>query len=248
MAFRGGRGGARGGMIKGATWEHDPTIKLDTKPSEDYPRHPNLKRPSPLSPHERTQVKYYRTLRDKIHRGPLYTHSTRRDLDDPLRTFGEDQLNEQYGREKKADFDPFLGVETYSMKYERKKRSIPLLSGRTYHKDFFPPELWPVLDGENENTAAKKAAKKNAVVAVMSTQDPSERTKAILERIERVAGAEGAEGEGEEALEDEEEEEEDYNYEDDEDEMGGDYDGEQYFENGEEDDDDGGDGGGGDDY
>ncbi|PQE06183.1 hypothetical protein CJF30_00005148 [Rutstroemia sp. NJR-2017a BBW] len=228
MAFRGGRGGARGGMIKGATWEHDPTIKLDTKPSEDYPRHPNLKRPSPLSPHERTQVKYYRTLRDKIHRGPLYTHSTRRDLDDPLRTFGEDQLNEQYGREKKADFDPFLGVETYSMKYERKKRSIPLLSGRTY--------------------PAKKAVKKNAVVAVMSTQDPSERTKAILERIERVAGAEGAEGEGEEALEDEEEEEEDYNYEDDEDEMGGDYDGEQYFENGEEDDDDGGDGGGGDDY
>lgn len=37
MAFRGGRGGARGGGIKGATWEHDATLKLDFTPSEDYP-------------------------------------------------------------------------------------------------------------------------------------------------------------------------------------------------------------------
>jgi DNA-directed RNA polymerase III subunit RPC7 len=41
----------------------------------------------------------------------------------------------------------------------------------------------------------------------------------------------------------------DYDYEDDEAEMGGDYDGEQYFDGGEEDDDGGNDdGGGGDDY
>lgn len=37
MAFRGGRGGARGGGIKGATWEHDPTLKLDFTPNSDYP-------------------------------------------------------------------------------------------------------------------------------------------------------------------------------------------------------------------
>jgi DNA-directed RNA polymerase III subunit RPC7 len=37
MSFRGGRGGARGGMLKGATWEHDPTIKLESAPSELFP-------------------------------------------------------------------------------------------------------------------------------------------------------------------------------------------------------------------
>ena len=36
MSSRGGRGGARGGL-KGATWEHDPTIKLESAPSELFP-------------------------------------------------------------------------------------------------------------------------------------------------------------------------------------------------------------------
>jgi hypothetical protein len=36
MSFRGGRGGGRGGL-KGATWEHDPTIKLESAPSELFP-------------------------------------------------------------------------------------------------------------------------------------------------------------------------------------------------------------------
>ncbi|KAJ8058550.1 hypothetical protein OCU04_012729 [Sclerotinia nivalis] len=243
MAFRGGRGGSRGGGIKGATWEHDATLKLDFTPNDDYPRHPNLKRPSPLTPQERTQVKYYRTLRDKIHRGPLYTHSTKRDTEAPAKTFGEKQFNEQYGRQTKADFDPFLGVETYSMKYQRKKRAIPLVSGMNFNKEFYPKELWSVLDGEEE----AKVAKDNAALAAMGNEDPSERTKALLAKIERATGVEGAEGE-EDLGEEEVEEEQDNDYEDDEEDMGGDYDAEQYFENGEDDDDDGGDGGGGDDY
>ncbi|QSZ30969.1 hypothetical protein DSL72_000529 [Monilinia vaccinii-corymbosi] len=242
MAFRGGRGGARGGGIKGATWDHDADLKLDFTPNDDYPRHPNLKRPSPLTRQERTQVKYYRTLRDKIHRGPLYTHSTKRDTDVPVKTFGEAQFNAQYGRDIKADFDPFHGVETYSMKYQRMKRAIPLVSEMSFNKEFFPKELWSVLDGEEE----VKAAKDNAALAAMGDEDPSERTRALLAKIEQATGVEGAEGEGDDVGE-EEEEEQDNDYEDDED-MGGDYDAEQYFENGEEDDDDGGDGGGGDDY
>ncbi|RAL67817.1 hypothetical protein DID88_008544 [Monilinia fructigena] len=188
MAFRGGRGGARGGGIKGATWDHDADLKLDFTPNDDYPRHPNLKRPSPLTRQERTQVKYYRTLRDKIHRGPLYTHSTKREY-----------------------------------RYTR-----IMVSSR-----------W-----EEE----VKAAKDNAALAAMGEEDPSERTRALLAKIERATGVEGAEGEGEDMEEEEEEEEQDNDYEDDEEDMGGDYDAEQYFENGEDDDDDGGDGGGGDDY
>jgi DNA-directed RNA polymerase III subunit RPC7 len=38
MSYRGGRGGARGGGgLKGATWEHDPDVKLESKPSDLFP-------------------------------------------------------------------------------------------------------------------------------------------------------------------------------------------------------------------
>lgn len=130
------------------------------------------------------------------------------------------------------------------MKYQRKKRAIPLVSGMNFNKEFYPKELWSVLDGEEE----AKAAKDNAAIAAMGEEDPKERTKALLAKIERATGVEGAEGEGEDMGEEEEEEEQDNDYEDDEEDMGGDYDAEQYFQNGEDDDDDGGDGGGGDDY
>lgn len=36
---RGGRGGARGGMLKGVTWEfdHESTSLIDSKPSDLFP-------------------------------------------------------------------------------------------------------------------------------------------------------------------------------------------------------------------
>lgn len=129
------------------------------------------------------------------------------------------------------------------MKYQRKKRAIPLVSGMNFNKEFYPQELWSVLSGEEE----AKTAKDNAALAAMGEEDPSEKTRALLAKIQQATGVEGAEGE-EDLGEEEIEEEQDNDYEDDEEDMGGDYDAEQYFENGEDDDDDGGDGGGGDDY
>jgi hypothetical protein len=35
--FRGGRGGGRGDMLKGATWEYDASIKLESKPTDLFP-------------------------------------------------------------------------------------------------------------------------------------------------------------------------------------------------------------------
>jgi DNA-directed RNA polymerase III subunit RPC7 len=196
-----------------------------------------------LSNRERRQVKNYKRLQDEIRQGPLYTEPTKRDGDGPAKTFSEAQFNSQYGVKSKADTDPFTGVETYSMKYAPKKQTMPTLSGRPFNKEFFPKELWATLDGEDGQKTRKSlgiAAKKSLILGG-SSDDSEERSRILLEKIKNVAGAEDdmEVEEEEEAIE----EEEDYDFEDDEQEMGGDYDGEKYFDNGEGDSDDGGDAG-----
>ena len=69
-------------------------------------------------------------MRRTIKQGPYYTESTKRNTDTNVKIFGEDQCNKQYGSKSAADFDPFTGVETYSMQYTRPKRTIPDLSTR----------------------------------------------------------------------------------------------------------------------
>jgi len=146
---RSGRGGRRGGILKGATWEHDASIKLESKPSDLFPvgfpdtvastsvltisqPHPNLKRPAPLSDKEKRQIKHYKNLQDQFHRSPIYTQSTKRDPDSKAKTFSEDQVNRQYGGNRKADMNPFLGVETHSMRQAPKKNLLPRLSERPF--------------------------------------------------------------------------------------------------------------------
>jgi DNA-directed RNA polymerase III subunit RPC7 len=151
MAGRGrGRGGFGGGpgQLKGATWEHDATIKLESKPSDLFPvivyiflhsfstnnnqSHPNLKRPAPLSDRELNQIKHYKCLQTQIHRGPLFTQPSKRDPEAPAKTFSEVQFNNQYGNNRQAEIDPFNGVETYSMRYAPKKNVLPKLSDRPF--------------------------------------------------------------------------------------------------------------------
>lgn len=146
MAGRGrGRGGFNPGQLKGATWEYDATAVLETKPSELFPvsisvcaqsldltltsqPHPNLRKPAPLTEKELREINNYRNLQAKIHRGPLFTQSTKRNAEAPTRIFSEAQANAQYGGNAKADMDPFTGVETYSMRYAPKKNTLPKLS------------------------------------------------------------------------------------------------------------------------
>lgn len=59
MSARGGRGGFARGGLKGATWEHDPGVKLESAPSELFPvcqlepltkgDHTNRSRNTPIS-------------------------------------------------------------------------------------------------------------------------------------------------------------------------------------------------------
>jgi hypothetical protein len=59
MSARGGRGGFARGGLKGATWEHDPGVKLESAPSELFPvcqlepltegNHTNRSRNTPIS-------------------------------------------------------------------------------------------------------------------------------------------------------------------------------------------------------
>jgi DNA-directed RNA polymerase III subunit RPC7 len=198
--------------------------------------HPNLKKPKPLSGKEKRQIKAQKKIQEDIRRGPLYTEPTKRDTDAPAKTFSEDQFNSQYGSKSKADIDPFHGVETYSMKYAPKKRTIPQLSARPFNKELFPKELWDVLDGESGEEVKKHinriAEKKSLMMSDSKSKGTEEKTRIVLEKIKNATGGE-EDGELDEEEENAEEEEQDYDFEDDENEMGGDYDGEKYFDNGE---------------
>lgn len=141
-----------------------------------------------------------------------------------------------------------MGVPTYTMKYEKKERAMPQLSGRPFIKEFFPQELWGTLDGTDGHGGTVKGATRKKLILASDKANMSveEKRRAMMEKIGEVT----ADGPEDEVMEEEgegEEEEQDYNYEDDEDEMGGDYDAEQYFDDGDGGDDDEG-GGGGDDY
>ncbi|KFY62886.1 hypothetical protein V496_04341 [Pseudogymnoascus sp. VKM F-4515 (FW-2607)] len=245
---RGGRGGGRGGMLKGVSWEYDPTQTLDSAPTELFPDY-TIPFASPASPTEQRAVRLYKDLREQIHHGPLYTKAPPRDPNTAPKVFGEEQENELFEMRGRTDTDPFVGVPTYTMKYDRKERAIPMLSGRPFIKAFFPPELHATLEGSDglaaRNTISRAIRKKLILAREpgLAGATEEERKRALLAKLDGAAEEDGEEEEGEE-----EGEEEDYNYEDDEEEMGGDYDAEQYFDDGGEGGDDDEGGGGGDDY
>jgi DNA-directed RNA polymerase III subunit RPC7 len=158
------------------------------------------------------------------------------------------------------------------MKYDQKQRSIPQLSNlpfskytvtstiyfrllnRIQDKNLFPKELWSTLEGEEGEEARRtinKGVKKLLQLSRADSPDelshltPEERKKQMEDRMKNIEDDEAG-GEEEMFGENDEEEEEDVDYENDEAEMGGDYDAEQYFDDGDKDDD--GDDAGGDDY
>merc|ERR1712000_415132 len=186
MAGRGrGRGGFNPGQLKGATWEYDAGAILETKPSELFPPHPNLKKPAPLTAKERREINNYRSLQAKIHRGPLYTQSTKRNADAPTKVFSEEQFNAQYGGNAKADMDPFTGVETYSMRYAPKKNTLPKLSDAPFDKSLFPEELWDTLEGKSGIAVKKhidRAIQKKAQMMSGKGEDVRRRPRSCLRR------------------------------------------------------------------
>ncbi|TKA79092.1 hypothetical protein B0A49_01219 [Cryomyces minteri] len=238
--FGRGRGGGFGkGKMGGIDlpWEYDPDLKVDTKPSELFPK---LEPPLAAPPRrlERAQVARYRTLRDRIHEGPLYTvlgHNVR-----VGKTGGRTQV------------DPFDGMPTYTQKYKRQRRKIPRLDTRPYVMEFFPEELRSTLDPNyrpsNGTTTSSGSATDNKKKRLLISQGNK---LGVLDEFDEENEGRAGEDDDDDAEKDDDEEpaeeEQDDDFEEDEEE-GDDYNAEQYFSNGEETEEGGDMGDGGDDY
>ncbi|KAK4170953.1 DNA-directed RNA polymerase III, subunit Rpc31 [Triangularia setosa] len=167
--FRGGRGGrgrGRGGPMMNnrreinqasVPWATDPKdpILLDGKPSDTYPAW-DVPKPPTLIKKEEKQLDYFLIFREQAHDSPLYTEPPPRTEGSRRRAYGQDQINSRYADESKATIDPFTAVETYSKRFERKKRTLPDFSNLPFAKEFFPPELHLTLDGLDEPGADRK--------------------------------------------------------------------------------------------
>lgn len=106
--------------IGGVDIPYDPDLELDRpKPTPLYPEY-KVPTPKPLSEIERIQVARFRSLRESIHNGPLYT------------ILGDNVRVGKPGDKPAASFNPFSSMPKYSSRYTKKKRMIPKLDTRPY--------------------------------------------------------------------------------------------------------------------
>ncbi|PGG99597.1 DNA-directed RNA polymerase III subunit RPC7 [Blastomyces parvus] len=247
-------GANRGKKLPGAefSWDTEGGGEPDNAPTPLFPKY-SAPTSKPLTDEERSQVDYYRQLRDMIHDGPYYT------------VLSAPPSSQKGGAAaaRKAQFDPFQGMATYGQRYLKKTRTLPKLSGRPYVMNFFPKELWSTLDpkyvglqvgGANGFGSILRGGQKRGFEDDEDDEDvgPS-RKKIAADGEEDEEGSESGEKPKRGGMEDDdlldededggEEEIVDDDFEDDEEDMGGDYNAEQYFDGG-DDDGDGYDGGG----
>jgi DNA-directed RNA polymerase III subunit RPC7 len=69
---------------------------------------------------ERGEVDHYRALRENFHNGPYYA------------VVNAASTTAKKGTKERAQFDPFHGMESYSTRYQKRKRTIPNISDREY--------------------------------------------------------------------------------------------------------------------
>lgn len=195
----------------------------------------------PLTDAERRSIHHFRTLRARIHDGPLYAI-----LDPGARVH---KLLPPTARSAGASFNAFEDQPTYTQRFRRARNTLPQLKKRPFVKELFPRELWAVMGvAETEGVAQQGQRKKLEI----STRTRLDRWMKDAEDEEE----EGGEGEEEKNDDDEGEENRDEEgqgedvdpdqFDEDEEDENDDYNAEQYFSGG-EDDDYGEDGGGGDD-
>lgn len=205
-----------------------------------------------LQPTEQKQVDYYRALRERFHDGPDYSV-----LDSASTTANK-------GSKGRANFDPFHGMPTYSRRYQKARRTMPVLEGRPFSAyylsfldlsrrfrvvgcwlimvvlKFFPRELWKTIQPSYDpDTAVDGYASQMKGVSFKRgfEEDEDEDEESAKRRKGGEDDGEPREGEEDIAEDDEEKDEEeivDDDFEDDEDEMGGDYNAEQYFDGGDD--------------
>ena len=185
-------------------------------------------------------------LRHQIHSSPLYT-SKRTSIIDPTaprKTYGQAQMNAIYSVKNKASLDPFTAMPTYSQKFVREERALPDWSSRPTCRSIFPAELHETIDGGRKKRKlelSSVSALPNAEEAFGMPALDGETGNSLEKRLEDWERQEAGDDAGGEVEDDEggEEEEEDEIYDD---EDAGDYDAENYFDNGDDMGDDYGDG------
>ncbi|PGH34055.1 DNA-directed RNA polymerase III subunit RPC7 [[Emmonsia] crescens] len=250
-------GANRGKKLPGAefSWDTEGGGEPDTAPTPLFPKY-SVPIARSLTEEERSQVHYYRRLREIIHDGPYYT------------VLNGSPSSQKGGAAaaRKAQFDPFQGMATYGQRYLKKTRTLPKLGGRPYVMNFFPKELWSTLDPKYVGLQAGGADGFGTLLRGgqkrgFEDEEEDEEEVGPLRKRREVGGEEDEEGsetgekrkrraggEDEDLLDEDEDEGEeeivDDDFEDDEEDMGGDYNAEQYFDGG-DDDADGYDGGGG---
>lgn len=174
-------------------------------------------------------MSHYRTLRARIHDGPFYAI-----LDSNARISKSGKRSPQ-----QAHYDPFEGMPTYSQRYMKKKNTLPRLSTRPFVRNFFPEELWAVIEPGSATTQRKTLS--------LSTRTKLDRFDASDVEDEDAEVDDEVEEKEEGVVEDEDQEDEDPDqFDEDEEDDNDDYNAEQYFDGG-DDDDFGDEGGGGDD-
>lgn len=200
---------------------------------------PEVPRPRPATRSEKSEVQRYRAIRRRIHEGPFFT------------LIGDDVRVGKSHQSRRARFDPFEGMPTYTQKYKPQVRTLPKFNTRVYGMfvtitifraclmdvalKLFPEELLDVIDPSSA-PKTKQLAKKT----------PSETQQQALDDEEEKDDADEVPNPDEDEVEEgSDNPEEDFS--DNDSEMAGDYNAEAYFDNGDDEvEDTGGDAGGGD--
>lgn len=206
-----------------------------------------------LATTEKAAVQHLLLLRRQVHASPLYT-SKRTTLNDPTgprKHYGQAQANARFGVKSKASLDPFTAVPTYSHKFVREERALPDWSNRPVCRELFPGELYDTIDSAATSGGAaggvkgfkRRRLELSSISALPSAEEAfglagdgdgedEMQGKNLLERLQALKEEEG--GDEIADLEDEEPADEDDQDEVYDDEDAGDYDAENYFDNGDE--------------
>jgi DNA-directed RNA polymerase III subunit RPC7 len=266
---RGGRGGGRGGKPI-LPW--DTGDEPDARPSELFPPYnvPTSRELSAteadnvrhflLLRHQIHSSSLYTSKRTSVH-----------DPTAPRKVYSSAQINAQFSVRSKASVDPFTAVPTYSQRFVREERALPDWSRRPVCRELFPPELLGTIDAQAEVGAPARKQRRlelTRVNALPSAEEAFGMTAADLDDDTAAAHADAEIGddapvssarrrsrllEGLDAMRDDEgddaadaeddeginEEDQDEAYDDSD---AGDYDAENYFDNGDDFNEDYGDG------
>ncbi|KAF4584197.1 hypothetical protein GQ602_005570 [Ophiocordyceps camponoti-floridani] len=207
--------------------------------------------PRRLTAREVSAVDHFLVLRRQFHESPLYA-SRRTSLHDPTaprKLYGQAQMNANYDVRDKASLDPFTAVPAYSHKFVPRDRPLPNWSARPVCSELFPPELRSTVEPDQGSGLRKRPRLELSRVNALPSAEEAfgiagggegAKRSDLLDKLNALPENEDDDEVGE--MEEDEQLHEDDGDEVYDDEDAGDYDAENYFDNGDDMADDYGDG------